>query len=73
MKLLHGVGRRRSFARSTITKYEQLQTQTKADLLTKAYGQFFARGGGEPLAQKFTQVVQIFTKQSKRNKGHMMR
>ena len=44
MKRLHGVGRRRSFARFTITKYEQLQTQTKADLLTKAYGQFFARG-----------------------------
>jgi len=29
-------------------------------------------GGGEPFAQKFSQVAQIFTKQTKTNKGHMM-
>ena len=32
----------------------------------------FWPGGGEPFAQKFSQVAQIFTKQSKRNEGHMM-
>ena len=32
----------------------------------------FWLGGGEPLAQKFSQVAQIFTKQWKRNEGHMM-
>ena len=43
------------------------------------YGNFFAGGGvggwvggGEPFAQKFLQVAQIFTKQLKRNKGHMV-
>ena len=29
-------------------------------------------GGGEPFAQKFSQVAQIFTKQSKRKEGHVM-
>jgi len=32
----------------------------------------FLPGGGEPFAQKFSQVAQIFTKQTKTNKGHMM-
>ena len=36
-------------------------------------GNFLPGGGGSgPFAQKFSQVAQIFTKQSKRNEGHMM-
>ena len=35
-------------------------------------GNFLPGGGGEPFAQKFSQVAQIFTKQSKRNEGHML-
>ena len=37
-------------------------------------GNFFARGGGavNHLPKKFSQVAQIFTKQSKRNEGHTM-
>ena len=30
----------------------------------------FRQGGGKPFAQKFLQVAQIFTKQSKRDEGH---
>ena len=43
--------------------------------LSLAYRQFFSRGGGgggEPFAQKFSQVAHISLKQWKRNKGHMM-
>ena len=43
--------------------------------MTYAYGQFFARlrgSDGESFAQKFSQVAQFFTKQAKRNAGHMM-
>ena len=29
-------------------------------------------GGGEPFSQKFSEVAQIFMKQSKRNKGRIM-
>ena len=35
-------------------------------------GNVLQEGEGEPFAQKFSQVAQIFTKQSKRNEGHMM-
>ena len=31
----------------------------------------FCQGGGEPFAQKFAKGVQIFTRQSKGNKGHI--
>ena len=30
----------------------------------------FRQWGGKPFAQKFLQVAQIFTQQSKRNEGH---
>ena len=33
---------------------------------------FCQGGGGEPFAQKFSQVAQMLTKQSKRNEGHMV-
>ena len=33
---------------------------------------FFARVSGQPFAQKFFQVAQIYTKQSKGNEGHTM-
>ena len=33
---------------------------------------FLPRGGGEPFAQKFSQVAKCLTKQSKRNEGHKM-
>ena len=40
----------------------------------QACGQFFARGSGgvNHLPKKFSQVAQIFTKQSKRNEGRKM-
>jgi len=38
---------------------------------TYAYWKFFARGGGKPLAQKISQVTQIFTKESERKEGRI--
>ena len=46
--------------------------ELKKESMHRRTGNFRPRGAVDHLPKKFLQIAQIFTKQSKRNKGHTM-